>query len=685
VPGTVLGPPTSCEALVLLPSCRLVATTMASAGLTESERRDLVLVCGGDLLQCAAARVLLGTPDPRRWTASGIEGALCFVYDPSCDAHVLRLFSLGADGQGAATPADYHLSMELELYDDPRFFELSEKGGCPLHAFETDDFMTGFQYASRAEADSMLEALALYAPRKEDDSGKQAVAEYDFRAAQSKESVWEQSRRMPRTLSAEKRASLVPMAQGPGERPAVASARTGAGSAVALSRSERLLKLVNVSSSSSEPEEKKPVEDDREQEDDKPTGREAGLSLGEGVSSDDARERKSTRERLEEESFEVDDRGNLVVSDGGGLPPQIAEFLHKAGMSEESLGGEQAVRVLMKMLQREGLLIETTQPATEAVADVTDTPSSAVEAVEESAASADEPAPGKDTAVEDATTTMMAVVEEQGSDAVVQETPAIDLSVGPEEAQDLSVGPEEAQDLSVGPEEAQDHSVGPEEAQDLSVGPEEAQDLSVGPEEAQDQGQLGTIPEEASSESSRRSSTRRRNKLTGALTSSLSGSGERFESRRSTGSWDSENTADRPIAPLLQGRPMHMGPTLGARPRPQPRPGGARPRPVPVTPPPTSGTEAPSSGGGLLAEIRSKGLVGLRKVSRERRGTTTRLPGNSKRRVSIANVSPDQASSILGKLQSTMAARFQKATRATVAEGDEDDESTGWTSEEDFE
>ncbi|KAA0161546.1 hypothetical protein FNF27_02594 [Cafeteria roenbergensis] len=223
----------------------MAAVAADAPRLTTLERRHLSVACGGELLACAVARVLLATPDPTSWTPSGIEGALCLVFDPSCDAHLFRVFGMGPEGQGASSVGEYHLRMEVELYDDPRFFDASAAGGAGaawaespgedgsgpvVHAFETDDFMMGFEYSCPAEAAAMLDAVAAKGPRQDADRGRDIIAAFDVAsgrltgaAAAVAEDSWLQRRRRPSSWR-------------PSEQSAAPDAAVGSGQATADAR-----------------------------------------------------------------------------------------------------------------------------------------------------------------------------------------------------------------------------------------------------------------------------------------------------------------------------------------------------------------------------------------------------------------------------------------------------------------
>jgi hypothetical protein len=100
--------------------------------------------------------------------------------------------------------------------------------------------------------------------------------------------------------------------------------------------------------------------------------------------------------------------------------------------------------------------------------------------------------------------------------------------------------------------------------------------------------------------------------------------------------------------------------------------------------------EASGDASGLLAEIRSKnGGGGLRKIARERRGTTTRKPGQSAahaghKRMSIAKISARRESTLMSRLQSTLAARRHVISATTRDAIDEESDTDSWDEEDDF-
>jgi len=88
-----------------------------------------------------------------------------------------------------------------------------------------------------------------------------------------------------------------------------------------------------------------------------------------------------------------------------------------------------------------------------------------------------------------------------------------------------------------------------------------------------------------------------------------------------------------------------------------------------------------------MAEIRSKSGVGLRKVDRARRGTTTRLPGQPpRRRVSIAKMTAAKESSLVNRLQSALAQRRGVLNTSQQPAIEEASDGSSWASEDsDFE
>ena len=123
--------------------------------LTSEQAQRIALSCSQyDVLAAGVAQLLIASPDPSRWTDTGLMGASVFVYGPKADLHLIRMYSL--DGQD--------LLFEMELYEDFSLLMLSER----VLAWEADDFVMALAFSLATDADDFFSAVVDEAPRSSD-------------------------------------------------------------------------------------------------------------------------------------------------------------------------------------------------------------------------------------------------------------------------------------------------------------------------------------------------------------------------------------------------------------------------------------------------------------------------------------------------------------------------------------
>lgn len=145
---------------------------MNSALITPEERSELQRRVGTQqtIVALGVAKLHLASPDAKAqrkndpksilrtfrnltsesWTDTNVVGALVFLIDRSCDAFIFQIYNLQT----------FQLRFEYELYVDCEYTMLSPN----FHAFEMEDCVAGFNFASKDEARSVLSKVMALKP-----------------------------------------------------------------------------------------------------------------------------------------------------------------------------------------------------------------------------------------------------------------------------------------------------------------------------------------------------------------------------------------------------------------------------------------------------------------------------------------------------------------------------------------
>ena len=140
--------------------------------LTADEMRNFRDQLGDmrSILANGVVQLFKADKDPKKWTNTGIMGALLLTCDRKMGAFFFHIFELNINNTGNITTGKpSKLLYEYELYEDLKdsYRELKPY----FHSFESDDCVCGFNFSSEVEAKRFHARVHVHCPSSKDNNG----------------------------------------------------------------------------------------------------------------------------------------------------------------------------------------------------------------------------------------------------------------------------------------------------------------------------------------------------------------------------------------------------------------------------------------------------------------------------------------------------------------------------------